>query len=262
MNSVEIKEEVRKAYTKVLDNRNSGCCSTDCCTDDFMMEGDYGKIDGYVAEADYNLGCGIPTEFAGIKKGDIVLDLGSGAGNDVFIASKQTGDEGKVIGLDMTEAMINKANENKAKLGFSNVEFILGEIENIPLQNESVNVVLSNCVLNLVPDKQKAFDEIYRVLKPGGHFTVSDIVLCGELPSKIRAAAELYAGCISGALKKDDYIEKIRRSGFPEPKIFKEKKVPIPDSILLEYMTRDEIDDFRKDNFILSITLNGSKQRQ
>lgn len=260
MEATQIKETVKKAYTKVLTERNSGCCGTECCSTGESMADDYTKLDGYVAEADFGLGCGIPTEFANMKDGDTVLDLGSGAGNDAFIASKIVGEKGKVIGLDMTEAMIEKANSNKEKLGFKNAEFRFGEIENMPVESDSIDVVLSNCVLNLVPDKTKAFGEIYRVLKSGGHFTISDIVVTGDLPENVRKAAELYAGCVSGAMKKEDYIKEIDETGFKNIKIFKEKPVSVSDESMLKYISEKELEDYKKSgNGILSITISGSK---
>lgn len=260
METTQIKETVKKAYTSVLTERNSGCCGTDCCSTGESMADDYTTLDGYVAEADYGLGCGIPTEYANMKEGDFVLDLGSGAGNDVFIASKTVGDKGKVIGLDMTEAMIEKANANKAKLGFKNVEFRFGEIESIPVENNSIDVVLSNCVLNLVPDKEKAFSEIHRVLKSRGHFTISDIVISDDLPEKVRKTAELYAGCISGAVKKEDYLNIISDSGFKNVKILKEKVIDISDESMLKYISSEELEDYKNSgNRILSITVKGIK---
>ena len=260
METTQIKETVKKAYTKVLTERNSGCCGTDCCSTGESMSEDYTKLDGYVAEADYGLGCGIPTEFAKIEEGDTVLDLGSGAGNDVFVASKIAGEKGKVIGLDMTEAMISKANENKTKLGFKNVEFRFGEIEDMPVESNSIDVVLSNCVLNLVPDKSKAFSEIYRVLRNGGHFTISDIVVSGQIPDRVREVAEMYAGCISGAMNKNEYLQTITESGFSDINIFKEKTIEISDESFLKYISEDDLKEYKKDgNKIVSITVYAKK---
>lgn len=255
-----IKESVKKAYAEVLEERSSGCCGTDCCSSGDTMAEDYSDLEGYVEDADYGLGCGIPTKFAGIKEGDIVLDLGSGAGNDVFIAAKIAGDTGNIIGLDMTEAMINKANQNKEKLGIKNVEFRLGEIENMPVDNNSIDVVLSNCVINLVPDKQRAFSEIYRVLKPGGHFTISDIVITGVLPDKIRQATDMYAACISGALQKEEYLNVIKDSGFRNVSILKEKTIDIADEVMLNIISEDELREHNNSvTKILSITVSGVK---
>lgn len=260
MESTLIKESVKKAYTEVLEERGSGCCGTDCCGSGDTMAEDYSSIEGYVQDADYALGCGIPTKFADIKSGDTVLDLGSGAGNDVFIAAKITGDKGNVIGLDMTEAMINKANQNKEKLGIENVEFRLGDIEDIPVDNNSIDVVLSNCVMNLVPDKKRAFCEIYRVIRPGGHFTISDIVITGDLPEKVRHAAEMYAACVSGAVQKEEYLDIIKDSGFKNVRILKEKTIEISDDTMLDLINIDELSDYKKSGTkILSITVSADK---
>ena len=262
----ELKETVRQKYGEIAlqskEVNETSCCGSGCCSDEAynIMNDDYATLEGYNPDADLGLGCGLPTQFAKIKKGDTVLDLGSGAGNDVFIASKTVGENGKVIGLDMTEAMISKANANKEKLGFTNVEFRFGEIENMPVENESIDVVLSNCVLNLVPDKEKAFSEIHRVLKNGGHFTISDIVISDDLPEKIRKTAELYAGCISGAVKKEEYLELISRSGLKDVRILKEKVIEISDDSMLKYISGDELEDYKNSkNRILSITVTGNK---
>lgn len=175
---------------------------------------DYSNLKGYNEAADLGLGCGLPTEFAKIQKGQTVVDLGSGAGNDCFVARAETGETGQVIGLDFTPEMIDKARTNAKKLGFSNVRFIYGDIEAIPLEDNVADVVVSNCVMNLVPSKEKAYAETYRILKPGGHFSISDIVIEGELPEELKKAAEMYAGCVSGAIQKDDYLSIITKSGF------------------------------------------------
>ena len=214
----DLKQVVKEKYGQIAKaSKTSGCCGPTCCGDSenkivgyTVMQDEYNHLEGYVAEADLGLGCGVPTEYAGIKKGDTVVDLGSGAGNDVFIARAIVEDEGKVIGLDMTEEMIEKANKNKEKLGYDNVEFKFGDIEAMPFENDLADVVVSNCVLNLVPDKHKAFSEIYRVLKPGAHFCVSDIVLKGELPAGVKKSAEMYAGCVAGALQQDEYLRIIK----------------------------------------------------
>jgi ubiquinone/menaquinone biosynthesis C-methylase UbiE len=206
------------------------------------------------------LGCGLPTQFAQIKRGDTVIDLGSGAGNDCFVARAITGEEGKVIGIDFTEAMIEKARENAEKMGFNNVEFRHGDIEKIPVTSNRADVVVSNCVLNLVPDKEKAFAEIFRVLKPGGHFCISDVVLAGNLPEKIKNAAEMYAGCVSGAIDIHAYIDIIKRTGFTEITIQKEKPIQLPQDILENYLTAEEINQYlQQPNTIKSITVFGCK---
>lgn len=262
--SQEIKENVKEAYTRVA-NSGTGCgCGPTACDSpeqDWTLSESYATVDGYEADADYALGCGIPTEHAKIKKGDTVLDLGSGAGNDVFVARRIVGDSGHVIGVDMTEAMIEKANENKQKLGYNNVDFVLGEIESLPLKDNSIDVSVSNCVLNLVPNKKKAYQEVYRVLKPGGHFSMSDIVLKGTLPKGIMEAAEMYAGCISGALQQEDYIEAIKEAGFKNITITKQRIVDIPDDVLLNYVCcPEELENFKKsDNNIVSLGVYAEK---
>ena len=269
MNSPEeIKLVVKNKYSEIAKSaRTTGCCGTSasggCAPDknDYtVFEEDYTKLNGYVADADLGLGCGLPTEFAGIKKGDTVVDLGSGAGNDVFIARAIVGAEGKVTGIDMTEAMIEKANFNNKKLGYNNVEFKLGDIENMPLVNDYADVVVSNCVLNLVPDKRKAFSEIYRVLKPGAHFCVSDIVIKGEMSEELKKSAEMYAGCVSGALQQTEYLKIIDDAGFKNVEIKKTKNNELPDELLSNYLSGKGLREF-KENFrgIFSITLVGYK---
>jgi SAM-dependent methyltransferase len=193
--------------------------------------------------------------------------LGSGAGNDCFVARHETGAEGKVIGIDFTPAMINKARANAEKFGFNNVEFREGDIDDMPVNDDVADVVVSNCVLNLVPDKPKVIKEIFRVLKPGGHFSISDIVLVGELPEALRSDAEMYAGCVAGAIQKQDYLRHIEEAGFTDVVIQKEKTIEIPDDILEKYLSPNEIEDFRKGNIgIFSITVyaekSGDKPRQ
>jgi SAM-dependent methyltransferase len=227
------------------------------------MSDDYSKLEGYNPDADLGLGCGLPTQFAGIKKGDTVIDLGSGAGNDCFIARHETGENGKVIGVDFTEAMIAKARTNAAKLNFTNVEFRQGDIENLPVADNTADVVVSNCVLNLVPDKAKAFKEIFRVLKPGGHFSISDVVLVGELPETVVKNAEMYAGCVSGALQKSSYLTIIEQAGFKNVSVQKEKAITIPDDILLNYISREKIDEYRTSGKgIYSITVYAEKVKE
>ncbi len=251
------KEIVRQKYSEIaLQNpadNTASCCGSGCCGTKVynIMSEKYDNLKGYNKEADLGLGCGLPTQFAKIRKGDTVVDLGSGAGNDCFVARAETGENGKVIGIDFTEAMIQKARENAGKLGYQNVEFRHGDIENIPVSANEADVVVSNCVMNLVPDKQKAFREVYRILKPGGHFSISDIVLIGELPEKIMNAAEMYAGCVSGALQKDTYLNIIRAAGFTNIALQKEKAIIIPDGLLSNRMNVDDI--------IFSITVYAEK---
>jgi arsenite methyltransferase len=262
-----IKEQVREKYSEIaiqskIKNQSSCCGATGSCGDDFytIMSDDYSKLEGYVADADLGLGCGLPTAFAQIKEGDTVVDLGSGAGNDAFIARKLTGINGRVIGIDFTEAMIAKARENAEKIGFNNVEFRQGDIESMPITSNIADVIVSNCVLNLVPNKHKVFSEIYRVLKPAGHFSISDIVLQGELPGKWREIAALYAGCVSGAIQKEEYLGIIKEAGFADITLQKEKEIVLPDEILQEYLTAEEIAAYKaSETRITSITVFAKK---
>lgn len=262
--SEEIKKVVKEKYGEIAAKNQQGCgcgCNSSKIVGYTVMQDEYDQLEGYVADADLGLGCGVPTEYAGIKKGDTVVDLGSGAGNDVFVARSIAGDEGKVVGIDFTEEMINKANANKFLTGFQNVEFKLGEIENIPLENNLADVVISNCVLNLVPDKRKAFSEIYRILKPGAHFCVSDIVLKGELPAGLKKSAEMYAGCVAGALQQEEYLSVIKETGYINTEIKKSKVIELPDEVLKDYLNNSEIEKFRNNKIgIFSITVVGFKK--
>lgn len=247
----ETKDLVRAKYAEIA-NRDkatnaSSCCGAGGCSTEVynIMSDDYTKLEGYNPDADLALGCGLPTEFARIKPGDTVLDLGSGAGNDCFVARAATGPDGRVIGVDFTPEMIAKAKENARKLDYQNVEFRQGDIEALPLSACMVDVVVSNCVLNLVPDKRKAFSEVLRVLKPGGHFSISDVVLRGELPSNLQQAAEMYAGCVSGALQESDYLGIIRDLGFEDITVQKRKAIVVPDDILRNYLNAEELAAFK-----------------
>jgi len=267
MKAEDLKLIVKEKYGEIasqskLANQSSCCGSTSsCCDVDYtIFSDDYSGQEGYNPDADLGLGCGIPTNYAAIKKGDHVLDLGSGAGNDCFVARAIVGVTGKVTGLDFTEAMLEKANENKQKLGYTNVEFVKGDIEEMPLPDNSFDVVVSNCVLNLVPDKHKAFAEIMRVLKPNGHFCVSDVVIKGDLPEKLRKDAEMYAGCVSGAIEMDEYLDIIREKGFQNVSIHKQKVIAIPDEVLGNYLSKKEIEDFKNgETGIFSITVSAYK---
>jgi ubiquinone/menaquinone biosynthesis C-methylase UbiE len=224
------------------------------------MADDYSNLKGYAADADLGLGCGLPTEFALIKEGDTVVDLGSGAGNDCFVARSIAGEKGKIIGIDFTVKMIEKAHLNADKLGYKNVEFRQGDIENMPIAGGVADVVVSNCVLNLVPDKKQAFAETFRILKKGGHFSVSDIVLVGELPEGLRKSAEMYVGCVAGAIQKEEYIGIIKEAGFKEIKIQKEKRIELPDEILKDYLSEAEIKEFKEGKSgIFSVTVYAEK---
>lgn len=265
----EIKELVRQKYSEIAlqdkTTNESSCCGAGGCSTEVynIMTDDYSHMEGYNPEADLGLGCGLPTQFAVIKKGDVVIDLGSGAGNDCFVARAETGESGKVIGIDFTEAMISKARANAEKLGFNNVEFRQGDIENIPVTSNTADVVVSNCVLNLVPNKNNVFKEIFRVLKPGGHFSISDVVLSGMLPDKIKNAAEMYAGCVSGAIQKETYLELIELNGFKNRSIQKEKAIIIPDDILINYLNAEEIEAFKSSKTgIFSISVFAQKPKE
>lgn len=267
-NNSEIKEMVKQKYSEIAlqdmaINASSCCGSGGCSTEVYnIMTDEYSHLEGYNPDADLKLGCGLPTEFAKIMPGDTVVDLGSGAGNDCFVARHETGDTGKVIGIDFTEAMIDKARANAEKLQFNNVEFRLGDIEQMPVTSGIADVVVSNCVMNLVPDKPKAFGEIFRILKPGGHFSISDIVLDGELPEKLRKAAEMYAGCVSGAIQQSDYLQIIKDAGFTNISVQKEKPIIVPNDILKNYLSEDEILAYHNSNIsIRSITVYGEKKK-
>ncbi|MEQ9592753.1 MAG: arsenite methyltransferase [Cyclobacteriaceae bacterium] len=263
----ELKQLVKETYGSIVDqtkeqNETSCCGATGCSTiDEAIMAEDYAKLEGYVKDADLGLGCGLPTEFAQIKAGDTVVDLGSGAGNDAFVARSITGTAGKVIGVDFTEKMIDKARSNAEKLGLNNVEFRFGDIENIPITAGVADVVVSNCVMNLVPNKKRAFEETFRILKDGGHFSISDIVIIGELPSALRESAEMYAGCVSGAIQKEEYLDTIKEAGFSNIKIQKEKKIGLPDEILLNYLSENELASYHKNEIgIYSLTVYAEKK--
>jgi arsenite methyltransferase len=262
----QMKEMVRQKYKEIAlqdkEENQASCCGSGCCTTEVynIMTDDYTNLEGYNPDADLGLGCGLPTQFARIKKGDVVIDLGSGAGNDCFIARSESGETGKVIGIDFTDAMIDKARANAEKLGYHNVEFRKGDIEKMPITANVADVIVSNCVLNLVPNKDGVFKEIMRVLKDGGHFSISDIVLSGALPGKFREAAEMYAGCVAGAIQKQAYLELIEINGFRNIVIQKEKSITIPDDILRSYLSETEIHEFRNSGTgIYSITVYAEK---
>lgn len=265
-NSEKIKEIVREKYSQIAEqdkalNQSSCCGAGGVSTEVYnIMTDDYTEMEGYNQDADLGLGCGLPTQFAQIKKGDTVIDLGSGAGNDCFIARHETGETGKVIGIDFTPAMIKKARLNAEKLGFNNVEFREGDIDEMPVSNDVADVVVSNCVLNLVPDKQKVITEIFRVLKPGGHFSISDIVLVGKLPDALQEDAEMYAGCVSGAIQKQEYMGYIEQAGFENISLQKEKPINIPNDILGKYLNKEEIAQFKSgETGIFSVTVFAQK---
>jgi len=262
----DVKEMVRQKYSAIAlqdkETNESSCCGSGCCSTEVysIMADDYTQVEGYNPDADLGLGCGLPTEFAEIKNGDVVIDLGSGAGNDAFIARHETGERGKVIGIDFTPAMLDKARKNAEKRGFTNVEFRQGDIENMPVTSDTADVVVSNCVLNLVPNKEGVLQEIYRVLKPGGHFSISDIVLEGELPKEIKEAVEMYAGCVAGAIQKQVYLDLIKASGFKNITVQKDKAIIIPDAILKQYLGEEQLAAFKQSGTgIRSITVYAEK---
>ena len=262
----ELKQIVKEKYSEIAlqdkETNMSSCCGAgECSTEIYnIMSDDYTSLKGYNADADLGLGCGLPTQFAKIKKGDVVVDLGSGAGNDCFIARHETGEIGKVIGIDFTPKMIERARMNAEVRGFNNVEFREGDIEHMPITANVADVIVSNCVLNLVPNKDGVFKDIYRVLKPGGHFSISDVVLEGELPDGLRKDAEMYAGCVSGAIQKEVYLELIKSNGFENITIQKEKPIVIPDDILKNYLSVEQIQSFKSGKTgIFSITVYAKK---
>ena len=224
------------------------------------MSEDYSQLKGYEADADLGVGCGLPTEYAGIKEGDTVIDLGSGAGNDAFIARAEVGESGKVIGIDFSPQMIEKARKNATKRGYTNVEFIEGDIEEMPVSDNTADVVVSNCVLNLLPEKDRIFKEIYRVLKQGGHFCISDVVLNGVFPKEFTDNASMYAGCIASAIQKEDYLAEIEKANFENIKIERTKTVLIPDDVLNEHLDAETIGKYKAGNVgIYSITVTGRR---
>lgn len=262
----QLKDLVRQKYSEIALQQKSvnqaSCCGSGSCSTEVynIMSDDYTALEGYSPDADLGLGCGLPTQFARIKPGDTVIDLGSGAGNDCFVARAETGPTGKVIGIDFTPEMIKKARENAEKLGFNNVEFRTGDIERIPVTANIADVVVSNCVLNLVPDKKRVLCEIFRVLKNGGHFSISDVVLSGELPEQLRKDAEMYAGCVAGAIQREDYLDYIRKTGFVNIQIQKDKPIVIPDDILVNYLNPEQLSAFKNGQTgIFSVTVYAEK---
>lgn len=262
----ELKAAVKEKYSRISEQspevNASSCCGSGLSSDEVynIMNDDYSTVEGYNADADLGLGCGLPTEFAHIQEGDTVIDLGSGAGNDCFVARHETGAAGKVLGIDFADPMIAKARKNAEKLGYNNVEFRYGDIEDMPVSDDLADVIVSNCVLNLVPNKQKVFAEIFRVLKPGGHFSISDIVLVGELPDTLREDAEMYAGCVAGAIQKNAYLGYIEELGFENITLQKEKSITLPDDILARYLSQQGIEAFKNgDTGIYSITVFAQK---
>lgn len=233
-NAKEIKKIVRKGYAKVAKQGISCCPTGSCCSTSSSAE-NISKTVGYSDEemntvpegANLGLGCGNPVAIASLKEGNVVLDLGSGAGFDAFLAARRVGKTGRVIGVDMTPEMIEKARNNAVKGGYDNVEFRSGEIEKLPVEDSSIDVIISNCVINLSPDKESVFKESFRVLKPGGRLMVSDLVLVKDLPVAVRKSVEAYVGCLAGAAMKDDYLRFIKNAGFHDMRIINESGYPV-----------------------------------
>jgi ubiquinone/menaquinone biosynthesis C-methylase UbiE len=231
MEAKDVKEFVKKRYGEIAENGASCCQSCSCgpSATEVALQIGYSEEDlNSIPEvSSMGLGCGNPVALAGLKEGETVLDLGSGGGIDVFLAAKKVGLKGRVIGVDMTEEMVNKAKAIASKYNYENVEFKLGEIENLPIEDETVDVIISNCVINLAPDKEKVFQEAYRVLKTNGRILISDLVTEEKLPIEVRKSFKAWAGCIAGALEKKQYLETIKKAGFKDVKIASESTYSI-----------------------------------
>lgn len=267
--SDEIREKVRQKYAAIARGEDACCgaresaCGTasevDGDADAIHMIGEaYAEVDGYEASADLQLGCGIPTEHAGLDDGQAVVDLGSGAGLDAFVARRIVGEKGRVVGLDFAAEMVEKARSNAEDLAVENVSFVEGEIEAMPLETASFDVALSNCVFNLVPDKERAFQETYRILRPGGHFCISDVVHRGELPDPIRRSAELYAGCVAGSMEEHAYLELIEAAGFEDVQVLERRRIEVPEAALPEDLSAEDRASFREGG-LFSLTIRGRK---
>jgi SAM-dependent methyltransferase len=263
----KIREEVRRKYAGIASVESPvekrSCCGESSGSPEYSVIGDaYDGVVGYVEGADLGLGCGLPIEHAGLERGQTVLDLGSGAGLDVFVASSEVGSTGRVIGVDMTAEMIARARANAENSGFENVEFRLGEIEHLPVRSDTVDVVVSNCVLNLVPDKLRAFSEIYRVLKPGGHFCISDIVASQPLPDWVKGVAEAYAGCVAGAIPKSEYLALVEEAGFDCIEVVAERRIQVPEDLVARLLSPEQQSESARDDLhVLSITVRAAKVR-
>lgn len=275
MEEEKIKKEVRKGYAKIAKKEKSCCAPVPSCCESADPAKDISKNIGYTEEelksvpegADFGLGCGNPTALASLREGETVLDLGSGPGLDCFLAANKVGKDGRVIGVDMTPEMIEKARENAKKGDYENVEFRLGEIENLPVADNSIDVIISNCVINLAPDKRRVYKEVFRVLKPGGRFMVSDVVLLKELPDFIKNSVEAYIGCLSGALMKEEYLDAIKDADFQEPRIVDEKFFPLElmandptAKAIINELNISEEDLKSLSHSVISITVEGKKK--
>ncbi len=266
MQTKEIKSMVQNSYAEIAKNNNaSGCCTGKACcgsTSSESMQVDYSLVEGYHPEADLALGCGIPTEVAAIEPGDTVIDLGAGAGNDVFVARRIVGENGHVIGVDMTPEMVVRALQNNQKLGYRNVEFLLNDIEDMTgIADGRADVVISNCVMNLVPNKERAFREVYRVLKSGGHFSISDVVTKGKLPEALITSAELYAGCVAGASELGSYLGILKSIGFKNIAVRRERRIDLPEGVLDQHLdATDKADFLSSGTGIYSVTVYAEKR--
>ncbi len=255
-----LKSAVRRKYADIATEGGSCCGPSGCGEDDLAVDMSEDYTESIAEEADLNLGCGRPTDHAGLEPGERVLDLGSGAGMDAFVARRDVGPDGHVHGVDFAEEMVEKARANVAEMDYDNVTFEVGDIEALPVEDGAFDVILSNCVLNLVPDKPAAFGEMYRTLRPGGRFSVSDIVYVGSFPDELREVAELYVGCIGGALARADYLDLLQKAGFTNVQVATEKRIPLPDELLAEHLDADEIARFRAgDTELLSVTVLGQR---
>lgn len=251
-----VKGQVQERYAQAA----AAGCGCGCGDDNPFNMDSYEGLGGYEDIADLGLGCGTPTEHADIQRGHDVLDLGSGGGIDAFIARRLVGNTGSITGLDFTREMVDLARKNTEKLKFSNVRFVQGDIEEMPFDGDSFDRIISNCVINLVPGKQKAFAEMHRVLRIGGRFTLSDIILQGVLPPAIRKSAEAYVGCVSGVVTKKEYLDMLQDPGFTDVRIVKEQEIPFSDDDLKAVASKDEIQLFRESGAkVLSLTITGVK---
>jgi arsenite methyltransferase len=255
-----LKSTVRAKYAALATDDDSCCGASEGGETglDVDMSEDY--ADAIATDADLDLGCGRPTDHADLQPGERVLDLGSGAGMDAFVARRDVGPEGHIHGVDLAEEMVEKARANADTMGYDNVTFEVGDIEDLPVERSAFDVILSNCVLNLVPDKRAAFAQMHRALRPGGRFSVSDIVHDGTLPSGLREAAELHVGCVAGAMERDAYLGRLREVGFTDVRVATEKAISLPDELLIEHLDDDQVADFRASNAALqSVTVVGRR---
>lgn len=261
----EIKNSIKQRFSEIVyqseEYIEEGCgCGSGCGCQSGTQEMEYDVEPGYHPNADLGLGTGTPTRYAGIKEGDTVVDLGSGAGMDSFLAREITGAAGKVIGVDMTERMVDKARKNSDTAGYNNVEFRLGDAENLPVSDKSAHVVIANGIISLVPDKLRAVREIYRVLKHHGAVSLSDMMLRGKMPKGLKIDAEMYTGCLAGTETMEEYIEMFEQAGFEEITIRMERKFDLPDAMLHYYLPPEDAQEFRDGvPGIYSITLTAEK---